>query len=159
MIHVIRFVTVALFLNTLNSSRVCAVDPSGRNIEMKTFAGSIMREDVAYKQAHAVLEATIIDEGLMSPGAPGRAWYEGVKIEVVQSFKGQLEGEISVDVYITSFPVNVAESPPKKGDRIIVFLGGDGAPSNLVRKILLATPENKDSIQRIKTTTESIQKD
>ena len=145
-----------LFLLCIAQSSTVANANSGENsMEHKSLVGSGHDSRDAFKKATAVFEATVMDQGLVSPGPPGEAHYEGMRIKVTHNFKGQRHGEMLIDLSVKTLPLNESESVPQKGDAVIVFVGGDAVATNRVLKILLSTPENRDSVQRIKNQPEA----
>jgi len=120
-----------------------------RNDKVKRiFPGSNISIEEAYSNAAAVVEGVVTDEGIVSPGSPGEACYEGVKLKVTQGYKGSFKTDetVTVDVHVRTLPANTAEIAPKKDDTLFLFVESREGKSDRANKIVPATREARDAI-------------
>lgn len=121
----------------------------GNDKAMKAFPGSNSCIEAAYSNATSVIEGIVTDEGVISPGPPGEACYESVKIKVARGYKGSFRTNetVTANVFVRTLPVSTAEAAPKNGDTFICFVESKaGKPDRLI-KILAATRETRDTIR------------
>ncbi|MCX6998177.1 MAG: hypothetical protein NTV49_14110 [Kiritimatiellaeota bacterium] len=147
--RLILFACVVLLSIILINTTASADGPVDTNTSKRTFTGSDISVALAYQQASAVLEAEVLVQGSMDLGAPGEVDYDGMRIKVIRNFKGELGGEIPVYISIKALP-GLSESMPQKGDKVLVFLGGDGFATNQVHKLLPSTEANQVAIRNMK---------
>jgi hypothetical protein len=111
------------------------------------YLGKSLDTKEALKRASVVVIAELLDLGTADPGAPGQAYYGGVKIRVLKKLKGEIpEDQPIISFLVQRMPKEFAEDTPKIGDRCIFFMKHHPDKTYRVHKIIEATSENERQV-------------
>lgn len=148
-IRLLQWIIVALAVSGWNLRAGAGESLKGNDKAMKVFPGSSSSIDAAYSNATSIIEGIVTDEGVISPGPPGEACFEGVKIKVVQGYKGSFRTNetVTANVFIRTLPASMAETAPKSGETLICFIENKAGKPDRLNKILAATRETRDAIR------------
>lgn len=150
-IILLQWIIVTLAVTGWSLRATAGRELEGNDKEMKVFPGSSSSLDAAYSNATSIIEGIVIDEGVISPGSPGEACCEGVKIKVVRGYKGSfvINETVTVNVFIRTLPANMAETAPKSGEILVCFIESKAGKIARLNKALAATSETRDAIRRL----------
>jgi len=83
----------------------------------RALPGSSISVEEAYSNATAVIEGVVTDEGIISPGPPGEACYEGMKFKVTRVYKGSFKTNetVTANVFVRMLPAGNSGNCAEEG--------------------------------------------
>jgi len=96
-----------------------------------------------------IIIAKFTSLGNESSDSPGASFYERADVEVLSSLKGTLTGNIQAGYTVHFFPSSEREVAPVIGTQYIMFIETLGPAEYEVKKLLLATDQNINSVKAL----------